>query len=423
MTNQIQPCRLAGQNSNVKKIDRLWGGNFDTLPSQDIIDFTSGWDVKAKPAYDERLIPYDIAVNLAHCKMLAKQKIINQTDAGKLIKGLNKIKKLYSQGKFKLDPVKEDVHTNIESYLIKKYGINIGGKLHTARSRNDQIATDMRLYLKDQNQKFIENLDQLIKVLQNLRQRYKKLKMPGFTHHRLATLTTVGLVFGAFQESLIRDQQRFKNWIKLYDINPLGATTGYGTSFNIDRKFTTNELGFRESTKNILDPITNRGEAETALAFNIVMLMKHLSQLAQTLILFSMPQFNYFKIADEFCTGSSVMPHKKNPDVLEVIKAKTNVSFGILNSLLNINSANLIGYNRDTQWTKYLIMDLINETWLVVLIFSDLLMSLQVNKRELSLANAQDFLNITYKMEQEAQRSGKSLREVKRKFEQKLRDN
>lgn len=231
------------------------------------------------------------------------------------------------------------------------------------------------------------------------------------------------LIIGAFQESLIRDQQRFKNWIKLYDINPLGATTGYGTSFNIDRKFTTNELGFRESTKNILDPITNRGEAETALAFNIVMLMKHLSQLAQTLILFSMPQFNYFKIADEFCTGSSVMPHKKNPDVLEVIKAKTNVSFGILNSLLNINSANLIGYNRDTQWTKYLIMDLINETWLVVLIFSDLLMSLQVNKRELSLANAQDFLNITYEMEQEAQRSGKSLREVKRKFEQKLRDN
>lgn len=409
--------------SNDKKIKKLWGGNFKKLPSQNIIDFTSGWDVKAKPAYDERIIPYDIAVNLIHCKMLAKQKIISQTDAEKLIKGLNEIKKFYNQGKFKLDPTLEDVHTNIESYLIKKYGIDIGGKLHTARSRNDQVATDMRLYLKDQNQKFIQNFEQLLQVLQYLHQKYKKLKMPGFTHHRPATLTTVGLVFGAFKESLIRDQQRFKNWIKLYDINPLGAATGYGTSFNINRKFTTKKLGFREPSRNILDPITNRGEAETAVAFNIVMLMKHLSQMSQTLILFSMPQFNYFKIADEFCTGSSIMPHKKNPDVLEVIKAKTNVSFGILNSLLNINSANLIGYNRDMQWTKYLIMDLIDESLPSVLIFSNLLSSLQVNQKELSQAIKQDCLNITYEMEQEAQRSGKSLREVKQKFEQRLRDN
>lgn len=407
--------------SNIKKINRLWGGNFRRLPSQEIIDFTSGWDVKSKKPYDERLIPYDIAVNLAHAKMLAKQGIISQTDADKLIKGLKEIKKLYAQGKFNLDRALEDVHTNIEAYLIEKYGIDIGGRLHTARSRNDQIACDMRLYLKDANNKIIQDLSKLIDVLSKLKIKHNKVQAPGFTHHRPAVLTTLGIIFDSFKQSLKRDLFRFQNWLKIYNKNPLGSATGYGTSFNIDRQFTAQKLGFNQVEKNVLDPITNRGEDAAALAFNIAMLMKHLSQIAQTLILWSMPQFNYVHLPDQFCTGSSIMPHKKNPDVLEAVKAKTSVSFGILNSLLIINSSNLIGYNRDAQWTKYLIMDLIDETLPSVSIIADLLTSLKVNQKELALACSRDFLDITLKMEEEAQKTGKSLREVKRRIERSFR--
>lgn len=399
---------------------KLWGGNFCQLPSQKVLDFTSGWDVKSKKPYDERLIPYDIAVNLAHCKMLVKQGIISQTIAGKLIKGLNEIKKLYNQGKFNLDPAKEDAHTNIESYLIKKYGIDIGGRLHTARSRNDQIACDMRLYLKDANNKIIQDLSKLIDVLSKLRVKHNKIQAPGFTHHRPAVLTTLGMIFDSFRQSLRRDLFRFQDWLKIYDKNPLGSVTGYGTSFNIDRQFTAKELGFKKPEPNILDPITNRGEDATALAFNIAMLMKHLSQLAQTLVLWSMPQFNYVYLPDQFCTGSSIMPHKKNPDVLEAVKAKASISYGILNSLLNINSANLIGYNRDTQWTKYLIMDLIDEIDPVISVISDLLLSVKINKKELALACQKDNLDLTFKMEREIRQNGQSLREVKRGIEERL---
>ena len=416
MTNQIQ-------NPNVKSIQKLWGGNFSKLPSQKIIDFTSGWDVKLKKPYDERLIPYDIAVNLAHCKMLAKQGIISQTIAGKLIKGLNEIKKLYNQGKFKLDPAKEDAHTNVEAYLIEKYGIDIGGRLHTARSRNDQIACDMRLYLKDANNKIVQDLSKLIAVLSKLKVKHNKVQAPGFTHHRPAVLTTLGVIFDSFKQSVKRDQDRFKSWLKIYDKSPLGSVTGYGTSFNIDRKFTAKELGFAQAEENTLDPITNRGEDATALAFNIAMLMKHLSQLAQTLILWSMPQFNYARLPDQFCTGSSIMPHKKNPDVLEIIKAKTAMAFGALNSLLIINSSNLIGYNRDTQWTKYLIMDLIDETDPAISVISDLLVLIRINKKDLAIACQRDNLDITFKMEREIRQNGQSLREVKRKIEQTLTNN
>ncbi|MFH1713277.1 MAG: lyase family protein, partial [Candidatus Jacksonbacteria bacterium] len=149
-------------------------------------------------------------------------------------------------------------------------------------------------------------------------------------------------------------------------------------------------------------------------------LMKHLSQLAQTLVLWSMPQFNYVYLPDQFCTGSSIMPHKKNPDVLEAVKAKTSISYGILNSLLNINSANLIGYNRDTQWTKYLIMDLIDEIDPVISVISDLLLSVRINKKELALACQKDNLDLTFKMEREIRQNGQSLREVKRGIEERL---
>ena len=364
----------------------MWGGNFKQMPDQQVLDFTSGWDVKSKPAYDERLLPYDIKVNQVHSQMLAGQGIITETELVKILAGLEHIKQLHNQGKFKLVPGLEDVHTNVESYLVKKIGVRIAGKLHTARSRNDQVAADMQLYLKDQCLEYAVGLKRLIKALGVAQSTFKQAPAPGFTHHRLAVVSNLGLVFGAWKTSLQRDNQRFTHWMDLYDKCPLGGAAGYGTSFKISRQYTAKRLGFKAPYENILDPITNRGEPETALAFNVTIMMKHLSQIAQTLIIFSMPQFDYLRLPDQFCTGSSIMPHKKNPDVLEAIKAKTAVANGLLNSLMMINSSNLVGYNKDTQWTKYLIMDLVDETLPSLTIMTRLLSSIIVNSNWSRLA-------------------------------------
>ena len=242
-------------------------------------------------------------------------------------------------------------------------------------------------------------------------------KIPSETHHRPAIITNLGLIFGAWKISLERDRKRFVNWLDLYDKCPLGSVAGYGTSFKISRQFTAKHLGFGSPCENILDPITNRGEPETALAFNIAAVMKHLSQIAQTLILWSMPQFDYLQLPDQFCTGSSIMPHKKNPDVLEVIKAKTSVAYGILNSLMMINSSNLIGYNRDTQWTKYLIMDLIDECLPALMIIPNLLAGIKLNQLKLEQGCQSRDLNATLMMEQKIKKTGQPFRCVKREVE------
>jgi len=391
------------------------------LPPQHILDFASGSDVKGKKPYDERLIPYDIAVNQAHVKMLSKQQIISAQDARLLLKGLEEIKALYKQGKFTLSEGVEDVHTAIEVYLIKKYGVAVGGKVHTARSRNDQVATDMRLYLKDQTKVFIVELTQLIFALQQLKKKYACVKIPGFTHHRPAMVTTLGVVFGAWKEGVVRDKMRFKQWLTLYNKSPLGAGTGYGTSFPIDRKYTAKLLGFSGAEPNILDPITNRGETETAFVFTCALMMKHFSQIAQTLILWSMPQFGYISLPDGFCTGSSIMPHKKNPDVLEVIKAKAAILYGALQSLLAINSGNFIGYNRDTQWTKYLVMDAVDESFPGIKVLKELFGALSINEHVLVKACKEDDILITCAMEKEVQQTGQSLRAVKQRVEKALK--
>lgn len=402
-------------------VQLLWGGNFKQMPDQQVLDFTSGWDVKSKPAYDERLLPYDIKVNQVHSQMLAQQGIITSSELEKISACLDQIKDLHRTGKFKLNPFLEDVHTNIENYLVKKIGIRIAGKLHTARSRNDQVTTDMHLYLKDQCLQYGVNLKGLRQVLTEHQQRYKKVRMPGFTHHRLAMVTNLGLIFGAWKTSLQRDEKRFIDWLDLYDKCPLGGAAGYGTSFQISRQYTSKHLGFKSPYENMLDPITNRGEPETTLAFAITILMKHFSQIAQTLIIFSMPQFDYLRLSDQFCTGSSIMPHKKNPDILEAIKAKTVVANGLLNSLMIINSSNLVGYNKDTQWTKYLIMDLIDETLPSLMIMTRLLSDLIVNKQKLEQSCQTNALNVTLMMEQKVKQTGQPFRCVKRTMERRCK--
>ena len=378
----------------------LWGSAFTKNPSSEVLSFTAGRDVKSLPACDEALIPYDIMVNKVHCSMLEKQSIISHEDAQKLLTALSDLEALWRKGEFLLDPEKEDVHTNIENWLTEKLGIEIAGKIHTARSRNDQVATDMKLYTKEMAQVFIDELSSLVDSLQKLSITHSKTIMPGFTHHQHAMVTTYGELLKSFSVMLQRDCQKFSAWNEIHDESPLGSMAGYGTSFPIDKKYTASELGFNSAFKSSIDTVTNRGESETDLAYSIVSMMNHFSHIAQTFIILSTPQFGFIRLADNFSTGSSVMPQKKNPDPLEVIKAKAAYASGQLQSLIAIGQANFLGYNRDSQWSKYIIMDLIRECVPTPQILQELIESTETHAEQMEQWCHRNFIGATTLMEQ-----------------------
>ena len=381
------------------KIEKLWGGRFEELPPKEIVDFLSGRDVRGTPPCDERLIPYDLWGNRAHLLMLYRQRIISRQDGKKILKGLRELESLFQRGKFKLDPSKEDVHSNIESFLIDRVGMEHGGKIHTGRSRNDQIALDMRLYLRDQVLGFVEGLIYLLEALLERAEEHLSTIMPGYTHHQHAVPTTFGHLLLSFAEALDRDIRRFARWFDLFNKNPLGAAGGYGTSFPLNRELTSRLLAFDGPTENVTDPITQRWEPETELAYAVVVMMNHLSTIAQNLILLSTHEFNMVRLHDRHCSGSSIMPQKRNPCSLEVMKAKASFSRGILLSLISIGKGLFMGYNRDTQWTKYWIMDLVEETKPAVPVMTEVIRLLEVNQAQMMEQTRGGFLGATPLME------------------------
>jgi argininosuccinate lyase len=395
------------------KIDKLWGGRFEELPSREVVDFLSGRDVKGIPPCDERLIPYDLWGDRAHVLMLCHQGILSKKDGKKILKGLKEIERLHQKGEFRLDASKEDVHSNIESFLIERGGIESGGKVHTGRSRNDQIVLDMRLYLRDQTLEFIEGLIFLIESLLQRAEEQGSTAMPGYTHHQHAVATTFGHLLLSFAESLERDTQRFTHWLALFNKNPLGAAAGFGTTFNLDRQLTSELLGFDGPTENVTDPITQRWEPEAELAFDVAVTMDHLSTMAQTLILLSTSEFNMVRLNDRHCTGSSIMPQKRNPCSLEVIKAKTSFAHGMVLSLLSIGKGLFMGYNRDTQWTKYWIMDLVDESKPALSVMVEVIRLLQVNQSQMLEQAQEGFAGATSLMEWMVRHGSIPLRKAK----------
>jgi len=395
------------------KIDKLWGGRFEELPSREMVDFLSGRDVRGLPPCDERLIPYDLWGNRAHVLMLCRQGIISKKDGKKILKGLKEIETLHGRGQFRLDPSKEDVHSNIESYLIRRMGIEYGGKVHTGRSRNDQIVLDMRLYLRDRVLGFVEGLVFLMESLLQKAEEHRLTIMPGYTHHQHAVATTFGHLLLSFAEALQRDVQRFAQWFSLFNRNPLGAAAGYGTSFNLDRELTSKLLAFGGPTENVTDPITQRWEPEVELAYTVAVMMNHLSTMAQTLILLSTSEFNMVRLNDRHCSGSSIMPQKRNPCSLEVIKAKTAFAHGIMVSLLSAGKALFMGYNRDTQWTKYWVMDLVEESQPALPVMTDVVRLLRVNEAEMLEQAGMAFAGATPLMEWIARSYAIPLRKAK----------
>jgi argininosuccinate lyase len=403
------------------KIGKLWGGRFEELPSEETVDFLSGRDVRGIPPRDEQLIPYDLWGNRAHVLMLCHQGILSKQDGKKILKGLRKLESLYQEGKFKLDPSKEDVHSNIESFLIGQVGIEYGGKVHTGRSRNDQVVLDMRLYLRDQVLEFIEGLICLIERLLQRAHEHRLTIMPGYTHHQHAVATTFGHLLLSFAESLQRDAQRFVHWFDLFNKNPLGAAAGYGTSFNLNRQLTSRLLGFDGPTENVTDTVTQRWEPEVELAYAVAVMMNHLSTMAQTLILLSTREFNMVRLDDRHCTGSSIMPQKRNPCSLEVMKAKTSFAHGMVLSLLSIGKALFMGYNRDTQWTKYWIMDLVEESQPSLFIMTDVIRLLRVDELQMFEKAQEEFAGATPFMEWMVRSFDLPLRKAKMVMERAVR--
>jgi argininosuccinate lyase len=392
---------------------RLWGKRFKKEPAALAEVFTSGRDVRGISPADERLIPYDLWGSRAHVLMLARQKILPKREARALIKGLKAIEASWKKEEFHLDPSQEDVHSNIESILIKKFGLEVGGRLHTARSRNDQVALDMRLYLRDCALDFAKELTSLGNTLCDRGRRHRDLILPGYTHHQPAQVTTLGHVWLSFAEAFLRDNQRFRDWYGRFNQNPLGSMTGYSTTFPIDRNVTSKLLGFDGPCRNSLDPIQNRWEPEAEMGFAVASMMNHLSSLAQTLILLSTGEFSMLRLDDAYCSGSSMMPQKRNPDPLEVMKAKAAVAQGLLSSLLSIGRSLFMGYNRDTQWTKYLIMDLVDECLPAPRVMSELITSLQVNEKGMAAVSQMRFITAPDLLERIVQEWGLPFRKAK----------
>jgi len=362
------------------KLERLWGSRLEKEPAKGVLEFTTGRDVKSTKPYDERLIPYDVWGSKAHVIMLWKKELITRSEVRTMLKGLDEVETLYLKGEFILDPAREDVHSAIEGYLIEHYGMETAGKLHTGRSRNDQVAVDMRLYLRDEALECSTLLLHLIDALVEVAQEHVSTVMPGYTHHQPAMISSWGHLLFSYAVSLERDVERLSNWCSMFNSNPLGGAAGYGTSLPLNRELTAQLLGFEGVHESSLDPLQNRWEPEVEIGYQLSVMMNHLSALAQTLLILSTPEFGMVRLDEAYCTGSSLMPQKRNPDPLEVVKGKTAYIHGMVVSLLSLGRSLFAGYNRDSQWSKYPVMDIIDECKPSLPMMKEIITSLSFNK-------------------------------------------
>jgi len=327
--------------------------------------------------YDWRLYPYDIAGSIAHARMLARQGIIPDKEAETIVIGLNGIKEEIALGQFLFKAELEDIHMHIEARLIEKIG-EVGGKLHTARSRNDQVALDMRLFAKDAIANTLVELGGFQKALVALAEANKEVVIPGYTHLQTAQPVLLAHHLLAYFEMLQRDTARFIDCLKRVDIMPLGSGALAGVAYNIDREFLAKELGFGQLSQNSLDAVSDRDfilEYEAAASF----CMMHLSRLAEEIILWSSAEFGFIELDEAYATGSSIMPQKKNPDVAELARGKTGRVYGNLMALLTTMKALPLAYNRDLQEDKEGFFDTVDTLLSTLDVFSGMVKSLKVN--------------------------------------------
>jgi len=347
----------------------------------------------ASIGFDQKLGLYDIEGSVAHAEMLAAQKIITQKDLKAIQSGLQSIQKEILAGTFKWSLDLEDVHLNIEKRLTDKIG-EAGKKLHTGRSRNDQVATDLRLWLRETIDQTIQKIKTLQLSVVQLADKHQKTIMPGFTHLQVAQPVTFGHHLMAYYEMLQRDLTRFEDARKRMNQLPLGAAALAGTSYPIDRNRVAKKLKFDGVCENSLDAVSDRDFA-IEFTFAASLLMTHLSRFSEELIMWSSPMFGFVEIADGFCTGSSIMPQKKNPDVPELVRGKTGRVTGHLMSLLMLMKAQPLAYNKDNQEDKEPLFDTANTILDVLTIYADMLKSISVNEKNMKEAALKGYATAT----------------------------
>jgi argininosuccinate lyase len=364
-----------------------WSGRFNEPVTDLAKRFT------ASVGFDQKLALYDIEGSVAHAEMLAAQKIITQKDLKAIQGGLQSIQNEILAGTFKWSLDLEDVHLNIEKRLTDKIG-EAGKKLHTGRSRNDQVATDLRLWLRAAIDETIQKIKTLQLSVVQLADKHQKTIMPGFTHLQVAQPVTFGHHLMAYYEMLQRDLARFEDARKRMNQLPLGAAALAGTSYPIDRNRVAKKLKFDGVCENSLDAVSDR---DFAIEFTFVasLLMSHLSRFSEELIMWSSPMFGFVEIADRFCTGSSIMPQKKNPDVPELVRGKTGRVTGHLMGLLMLMKAQPLAYNKDNQEDKEPLFDTADTILDVLTIYADMLKSISVNEKNMKDAALKGYATAT----------------------------
>ena len=365
---------------------KLWGGRFKEGESKLMEDFNSSL------SFDKRLYKEDIVGSKAHVKMLSKCGIVTAAEGELILVGLDIILAKIEQGKLELQGDYEDIHSFVETNLILEIG-EVGKKLHTARSRNDQVAVDMKLYTKSMAFEVISCLDALKVVISKLAVENKVL-MPGYTHLQRAQVVTLKHHLMAYHSMFQRDEKRILNAIDLLDESPLGCCALAGTTYNTDRAFTAKELGFKKPVDNFLDGVSDRDYLiELSSCFSLIMM--HLSRLSEELIIWSSKEFDFIAMGDKFSTGSSIMPQKKNPDAAELIRGKTGRVYGALMSLLTTMKGLPLAYNKDMQEDKEQFFDSLDTVMSCIKVMSGMLSTLKVKAENMKKAVKKGFLNAT----------------------------
>lgn len=362
---------------------KLWQKDYKL--NKEVEKFTVGNDFML----DKNLIKHDIYGSIAHAKMLNKIGILDKNELQKLKKELIVVLKSDENGKFNIKLEDEDVHTAIENHLTKKLG-NLGKKIHTARSRNDQVLVDLRLYSKEKLLEVQKSVLGLASALVDAAGKHKEVPLPGYTHSRKAMPSSLGLYFGSFAESLIDDLKILEEAYELNDQSPLGSGAGYGLPLDVDRKLVADLLGFKKVQNNSLYVQNSRGKIESVIIFALGAVMTDLAKLSGDFILFSMEEFGFFKLPDEFCTGSSIMPQKKNPDVFELMRAKAAKVDSDLYLVKSIISKLQSGYSRDLQLTKEPLMESFEITLPALKIFKTIIEKIEVNEEKCAKACTQE---------------------------------
>ena len=369
------------------KNHKLWGGRFEASLAQWVEEFG------ASISFDQKLAEFDLKGSIAHVTMLGEKGIISQEDAATIKAGLEDLLEEYKAGQLKFDVSNEDIHMNMESLLTAKIG-PVAGKLHTARSRNDQVATDMHLYLKAKLDEVIEKLANWRTVLVDLADKHVHTIMPGYTHLQHAQPISFGHHLMAYYNMFTRDSERFIFNVKHTDLSPLGAAALAGTTFPIDREMTAQLMGFAEPYSNSLDAVSDRDFILEFLS-NASILMMHMSRMCEEVISWCSHEYQFVTLSDTFSTGSSIMPQKKNPDMAELIRGKSGRVYANLFGLLTVMKALPLAYNKDLQEDKEGMFDTAETITVALDILAGMLSSMIVNDKHMAESTQKDFSNAT----------------------------